>query len=394
MMRLRGDIMQNEPIRVLMVIGCMGMGGAEAMIMNIYRCIDRQKVQFDFLVHKNRHGDYEEEITSLGGRIYRIDKYLVKNYFSYVRQLKMHFSAHPEHKIVHCHIGSSAPVCLRIAKRFGAYTIAHSHSTRDTIRDIHSRLWFINSFFTRFIADHFFACSKEAAIDRFGKRVAESDRCEVIYNGIDCGRFSFNQVNRENIRKKYGLEKNFVVGNVGRHTPPKNPLFMLQVFAEVYKKDSNARLLQVGQGELTEQMRTESRRLGIENAVIFAGAHLDVEKYYSAMDVFLFPSLWEGLGMVAVEAQTNGLHSIVSDAIPILADIGAGLYHSVSLSKGAEEWAEEVLKFRCVRPAEDALSFRDTQCAEDAKAHAIKAGYDVRHIAKNLANFYLQENQK
>lgn len=374
--------MQSEPIRVLMVIGCMGMGGAEAMIMNIYRCIDREKIQFDFLVHKGQSGYYEKEIISLGGRIYRIDKYLVKNYFSYVRQLKRHFSAHPEHKIVHCHIGSSAPVCLRVAKGFGCYTIAHSHSTRDTIRDLHSRLWFINSFFTRFIADHFFACSKEAAIDRFGKRVFESDRCEIIYNGIDCDRFSFNQVNREYIRNKFSLEDNFVVGNVGRHTPPKNPLFMLQVFAEVYKKDSNARLLLVGQGELTEQMRTECRRLGIENAVIFAGAHLDVEKYYSAMDVFLFPSLWEGLPLTLIEAQVNGLNIVVSNAITNFSDIGAGLLHYLSLDNSLEEWADKVLRYGIYKRPKNA-----EECA-------ILAGWESKKTAKKLELFYRKVKEK
>lgn len=367
-----------EPIRILMVIGCMGLGGAETMIMNLYRCIDRSKVQFDFLVHKGYVGKYEREIETLGGKIYRIDKYWVRNYFSYVKQLNEHFTAHPEHKIVHCHIGSAASVCLSVAKKYGAFTIAHSHSTRDTIKDLHSRLWLLNSYPTRFIADHFFACSSEAAIDRFGRKIAESDKCDILYNGIDCDRFAFNQHNRDTVRKKLGLEDNFVLGNIGRHTLQKNPLFLLEVFAEVYRKDPTARLLQVGMGELTEQMREKSRELNVEKEVIFAGTHIDVEKYYSAMDVFLFPSLWEGLGMVAVEAQTNGMHVVASDTVPALSDIGTGLFHPVNISQPTSKWAEEVLKYK------------NNRCTVDVVKYAQDAGYSVKNIAHELEEIYYE----
>lgn len=276
----------------------------------------------------------------------------------------------------------TAPICLKIAKKFGAYAIDHSHSTKDMKNKLYSMCCFLYSYPTRFIADHFFACSSDAAIVWFGKKIAESDKCDILYNGIDCDRFAFHQLYRDEIRKEFGLEDRFVVGHVGRHTPQKNPLFMLEVFAEVYQKNVNARLLQVGQGELTEQMKEKCRELGIETAVIFAGAHSDVEKYYSAMDVFLFPSLWEGLGMVAVEAQTNGLHTVVSDAVPKLADIDAGLYHPISLNKQAVEWADELLKYR------------DKQHAVNGKEYAYKAGYDVRNTAKELTKFYCRVNDE
>lgn len=374
--------MQNEPIRVLMVIGRMDFGGAETLLMNIYRCIDRKKVQFDFLVHTGPLGAYEEEINALGGNIYRIDKYRGINYFSYTRQLKAHFSAHPEHKIVHCHMARNAMVCLNIAKKFGVYAIVHSHSTNDTKKKLYSLCRFLYSYPTRLIADHFFACSPEAANVWFGKKIANSNKCDILYNGIDCDRFAFSQSVRDEIRKALGLNNYFVVGHTGRHTTAKNPLFLIKVFAEVYKNDRNARLLQVGQGEMTEQMKEKCREMGIENAVIFAGAHMDVERYYSAMDVFLFPSLWEGLGMVAVEAQTNGLHTVVSDAVPELADIGAGTFHPVKLSQSTGEWADELLKYR------------GAQRVNNGREYACKAGYDVRQTAKALTSFYCQVNDK
>lgn len=368
--------MKNEPIRVLMVIGCMNFGGAETMVMNLYRCMDREKVQFDFLVHKGVFGAYEEEIRALGGKIYRIDKYNGKNYFSYVKQLKSHFSAHPEHKIVHCHMARTAPVCLKIAKKYGAYAIFHSHSTKDTRKKLYSLCCFLYSLPTRFIADHFFACSPEAAVAWFGKKIASSSQCDIIYNGIDCERFSFNPKARDEIRVKYDLQDHLVIGHVGRHTPAKNPLFMLEVFARVYQKYTNARLLQVGQGELTQQMKQRCRELGIQSAVIFAGAQRDVEKYYSAMDVFLFPSLWEGLGMVVVEAQTSGLHCLVSKEIPTLADIKAGLFHGFDLQRSAEEWATM------------ALSFKSSERSDKTAEYTRRAGYDINDTAKHLSKFY------
>lgn len=367
--------MQNEYIRVLMVIGCMGLGGAEAMLMNLYRSIDRSKVQFDFLVHKNVLGMYEGEIESLGGKIYYIDKYKISNYFSYVRQLKEHFKAHPEHKIVHCHIGSSAAVCLSVAKKYGIYTIAHSHNTKST-NSIKTLLWDLISFPTRYIADYFFACSQSAAIDRYGEKIATSNRCQVIYNGIDCDRFTFSEENRNDIRKEYGIENNFVVGHVGRHTVQKNPIFLLEIFAETYRQYPNARLLQVGQGEMTEQMKQKCNELGIQDAVIFAGAHLDVERYYSSMDVFLFPSLWEGLPVTLVEAQANGLAIVASDTITTEADFGLGNYYTLSCSCLATEWAEKILKLRyCKRIL-------------DTREIIKMTGYDVKDTADKLSAFY------
>lgn len=370
------------PVRVLMVIGCMGYGGAETMIMNLYRCIDREKVQFDFLVHKGEHGAYEDEIRALGGRIYHIDKYYIKNLLSYRRQVKDHLAQHPEHKIVHGHIGSSAPVYLGIAKRAGRVAVAHSHNTNATVHDLHALLWRIDSFPTRYIADYFFACSRQAAIDRFGARVAVSDRCRVLYNSIDCERFAFNAEARARVRRELGLAGRFVIGHVGRHTAQKNPIFMLNIMTEMHKLTPEARLLQVGEGEMTAEMQAKCRELGIEGAVIFAGAHGDVEQYYSAMDVFLFPSLWEGLGIVAAEAQTNGLPCVVSDAIPKEADIHAGLYHPVSLAAGPAQWAQELLKYA------------DTPHRQDAPAYARSAGYDSRQAAEDLQAFYLALAEK
>lgn len=371
-----------EPIRILQVIGAMGSGGAEAMIMSLYRSIDREKVQFDFAVHTMEPQMYDGEIGELGGRIYRFPKFSGKNYGEYRKAWEEFFEKHPEHRIVHGHIGSSAAVYLKIAVKYGRYAIAHSHSTKSTVNPVRTFLWRAASYPTRYIADYFFACSKEAAVDRYGKKAASSDRCKILCNAIDTGKYSYSESRREGIRKGLVPENAYVVGHVGRHTPQKNPMFLLEVFAKIHSRDENARLLQVGGGEMTGQMKQKCRELGIEDAVVFAGVHSDVEKYYCAMDVFLFPSLWEGLGNVVVEAQTAGLHCVVSDAVPALADTKAGLFHSVDLKKTADEWAEQV------------LSFKGSKRLPDAADYTRRAGFDIAATSEWLQEFYLSVDEK
>lgn len=373
-----------EPVRVLQVIGCMGCGGAEAMLMNLYRYVDREKVQFDFAVHTDVHQMYDDEIVKLGGRIYRFPKYTGKNYSEYKKLWDTFLPKHPEHRIVHGHIGSSATIYLAIAKKNGRYAIAHSHSTKSTVEPVRQFFWEAVAYPVRYVADSFFACSPEAAKDRFGKKVATSDRCRVINNAIDVERFAYSPKNREDVRRSLaagsdaGSEGRFIVGHVGRHTPQKNPLFMLEVFADVRRRRPGALLLQVGEGEMTETMKKRCRELHIEDAVIFAGVRGDVERYYSAMDVFLFPSLWEGLPVTLVEAQTNGLNCVVSDAVPRAADMGAGLYHTLSVSDPADKWADAVL-FHAERGH-----------MKDAARFTREAGFDICTSAGQLQDFYLK----
>ena len=250
----------------------------------------------------------------------------------------------------------------------------HSHSTSNG-SGIISAVKKVMQYPLRFQADHYFACSKEAGEWLFGKRIVEGDKFQVIYNAIDCDRFAFREADRQSVRKEYGIENNFVVGHVGRHTAPKNPLFLLEVFSEIYKKDDTARLLQLGQGEMTAQMKQKCRELGIEDVVIFAGARQDVERYYSAMDVFLFPSAWEGFGMSTIEAQVSGLHVVVSDSVPSSTDMGIGLFHCIELSKTAKEWANFICTNRFCRGKDERASFEADK-------------YDAKNMALKLVSVY------
>lgn len=362
--------------RVLHVIGVMNCGGAEAMIMNLYRNIDRNKIQFDFVVHEEEPGFYNDEIRKLGGKIYKTKRYWGYNFLSYKNWWNHFFESHPEYLIVHGHIGSCAAIYLHEAKRHGRIAIAHSHSTKTTDKDLQKYLWELNSWPTRKIADYFFACSSQAAMDRYGRKVTSSNRCIILKNSIDYRRFSFDQNKRKYVREQLKLQNFFVIGHVGRFTSAKNHVFLLKIFAEIHKMDKSARLLLVGTGELEENIKKDVRDMQMDEFIIFAGVHKNIEDYYCAMDVFCFPSKWEGLGMVLVEAQANGLMCLTSDAIPEEADIGANLFESLSLNLDPYIWAQKL------------ISWRDKNREIKTSQFVINAGYDSHNTAKLLENFY------
>ena len=365
------------PIRVLQVIGGMGLGGAETMLMNYYRHVDRERVQFDFVVHTNEEQPYDREIGELSGKIWHAEKFNGFNYVSYRRWWRAFLQAHPEYRIVHGHIGSSAAVYLSVAKKQGRYTIAHSHNTKGLGANmIHHILWDVFFYPVRYIADYFFGCSREAGLAQFGARVAASERFEVLANAIDCRRFAFSAEKREKIRQEYGLEGCFVIGHVGRFDAQKNHEKLISVFSKVHEKDNTARLLMLGGGNLQSKIQGKVQELGLKDAVIFAGTHQNTEDYYSAMDAFCFPSLYEGLPVTLVEAQTSGLGCVIPDHISLEADIGAGLLERLSLSDGDEKWAFALLEMR------------GGERRTDAPAYTAKAGYDIAEAAKKLEAFY------
>lgn len=363
--------------RILHVLNALNVGGTETVIMNLYRRIDRSEFQFDFVVHVPDEGVYEPEIRQLGGRVFRAQKYYVKNYLPYARWWRGFLRDHPEYRVVHCHQGSCAPVCLREANRAGRVSVAHSHGTRNPDRSPRTLAWELSSWPTRHVAQRFLACSEEAGIDRFGSKVVRSSRFHVMKNGIDVKRFEFSPVARAEVRASLGIgESTLVVGHAGRLSPQKNHEKILSVFSCVADRHGNSVLMLVGQGEREQELRSLAGSLGMGDRVIFAGVHPNVEDYYSAMDVFLFPSHWEGLGMVAVEAQASGLSVVASEAVPTLADVGADLFERLSLDEPAEVWARAILSH--------VGESRDARSADAAR----RAGYDVADVASWLQDYY------
>lgn len=359
----------SEPIRVLQVVTHMNRGGLETMLMNYYRHIDRSKVQFDFLVHRQARAAYDNEIESLGGKIYRLPR-LVPWSRTYRLALNTFFEEHSEYKIVHVHQDCLSSIILKAAKKHGIpVRIAHSHSASQD----KNLKFIIKLFYKRLIpqyATDLFSCGKQAGDWMFG-----GAPFRVLNNAIDTETYRYNPVTAQRIRKELGIPENaVVVGHVGRFSAPKNHKFLVDIFGEILKLMPEAHLLLVGDGELRQSTEEKVRTLGIDGNVIFTGVRSDVPELLQAMDVFLFPSLYEGLPVTLVEAQAAGLPCVISDAIPTDCDL-TQLIHRVSLNESAENWATEVCRYpnmpRC-----------------ETTSQITTAGFDICENARWLENYY------
>lgn len=364
----------GDPIRVLHVIGIMNRGGAETMIMNLYRTIDRTKVQFDFVENSMEPAAFDQEIRLLGGRIFRCPHYSGKNHFTYTKWWHTFFQTHRgEYPVVHGHLGSTAAIYLSIAKKYGAYTIAHSHSAgKGTV------MYQVFSYRTRRVADSFFACSRNAALSRYGKKIGNDKyRCQIINNAINVDQFHFNQEAREKIRQHYQITMDtFVVGHVGRFVEVKNHIFLVDIFKEIHKKRSDSVLLLVGDGERRAQIEAYIAEKNLQDHVILTGVQSNVWDYYQAMDVFLMPSLYEGLPVSMVEAQAAGLPCCVSTAVPEEAAL-TELVQFRSLDDSAEDWGSWVME-------------RARTPRRDMRQEIRKAGYDILTTSKWLESYYIK----
>lgn len=356
-------------IRVLHVVTYMGRGGLETMLMNYYRAIDRTKVQFDFLTHRDFRADYDDEIEAMGGIIYHLPRL---NPFGagYRRALNSFFDSHPEYRIVHVHQDCLSGVVLKAAKEHGVpHRIAHSHSSSQT-KDLKYPLKLL---FRPMIVPNstaLFACGKEA-----GKWMFRTDDFRVLNNAIDAKKYSFSAQTRKEIRESLGIgQEELVIGHVGRFSPPKNHDFLLDVFASIRRR-IDAKLLLVGDGALRPDAENKARELGLVNDVIFTGVRTDVEDVLQAMDVFVFPSIYEGLPVTVVEAQAAGLPCVISDKVPMECR-KTDLVHQISLDAGCEYWADFVLAL---------ADYPRRDMYEEIK----NAGFDIKCNAENLAEYYL-----
>lgn len=325
-------------IRILHCVNDMHRAGLETMLMNYYRNIDRTKIQFDFLTHRPYRSDYDDEIESLGGKIYYAPRLYPQNYPAYFRWMRKFFKEHPEYKIVHSHIDTMSYLPLLAAKKAGVpIRIAHSHNTSlDKDFKYLLKQYFrlrINS-----VCTHRLACGKEAGTFLFGNR-----DFKVIPNAIDAEKFYFNKDLRDEKRKELGLVGKFVVGHVGRLSYQKNHKFLIEIFNRLLKKESDSILLLVGVGEKEEELRRQVKNLGIEDKVHFLGNRSDVNELYQAMDVFVMPSFFEGIPVVGVEAQFAGLPCIFSDKVPEEVKFTDNCCF-LPLSKKISSWVNEIFR--------------------------------------------------
>lgn len=361
-----------EPIRVLQVLGGLNRGGAETMVMNIYRAMDKSKVQFDFIIHKESENAYVEEIKSLGGKIYIFPQFTMKNIIAYPNYWKKFLSQHKEYKILHSHVRSYAIVFIKIAKKFGLETIVHSHSTSNGSGGL-SHVKGLLQFPLRKESDYLFACSKISGEWLFGKKAVNFSNYRMIKNAIDTSKYIIAPSVRLEYRKLFDATNKTVYGHVGRLSEPKNHRFLLEVFSEIRKKSPDSLLVIVGEGSYRSQIESWIRELDLEQAVIMTGARSDVPQILSAMDVFLFPSLWEGLPVTVVEAQAAGLPCIISDQVTSEVAVSEAVTY-LPINQGTECWVQSALSFAGKRF--DAI--------DDIKS----AGFDVNSSAEELTEFY------
>lgn len=367
----------SEPIRILHVLTAMNLAGTETLLMNLYRNIDRSKIQFDFAVTTSKRCAYDDEIEFLGGRIIHYPLYRGVNHLSYVSWWNKFFQEHEEYHIVHGHIGSTAAIYLHVAKKYGLYTIAHSHSTYGPL-NLHTVLYKIFSYPTRYIADYFLGCSRDALAERYGKSILCKDNVRVLNNGIDAKKYIFTEEKRMMIRDELQLSPDdVIIGTVGRLTPPKNPFFIIQIIKELNRRNVKFKFLWVGTGELKEKITSNLKKEIANCQAIMAGTRTDINDVLQAMDIFVFPSVFEGLGIAAVEAQAAGLCTLCSDTIP----------QEVKVTETCEFLSIHDVSTWCDR-IEQIIQSREYLNRINRYAEIVTADYDIHKTVEWLSDFY------
>lgn len=337
----------KQPIRVLHVLGSLDAGGVESRLMDLYRKINKNLIQFDFIVHKNNEGFFEKEIIALGGKIYRFPERKLLNIISYYRFSFNFFLNHPEYTIIHGHSLSTGMLYLRAAKNANIKTrIAHSRCGKSNDRNISNIIKELMKRKSRKYATHLFSVSKIAAYEGFGLTPYNKGKVKIIPNAIDTLNYKFDPIARDILRKEYGIEPDtLIVGHVGRFTKQKNHTFLIDVFKEIFFRNKNSKLILVGDGKLKKKIYDYSISLGLENNIIFLGVRSDIGKILSSFDVLLFPSHFEGLPGTIIEAQANGLNCFISDKISDEVCI-TNLVQTLSLNESKETWAKNIISKR------------------------------------------------
>ena len=362
--------------RVLQIIGIVCGGGVEAVIMNYYRNIDRTQIQFDFVVDGYEKTYLDDEIEAMGGKVYHVEPYR-KNIFRYMGQIyKIVREGHYE--IVHSNMNTLSVFSLFPAWLAGAeQRILHNHSTAVKQEGKRSLMKQILRPFAPIFANRYAACSELAGNWMYGKEKMKRGDITIIRNAIDLDQYAFSESTRAKYRQELGIgPDDFVIGHVGRFMFQKNHTFLIKIFREVKKVQHNAVLLLIGDGELRGKIEKQVQEYGLEDSVKFLGIRKDVQALYNAMDVFVLPSWYEGLPVVSVEAQANGLHCLFSKNVTA----ESGLTQSaefIHLEDGAEVWAEKVLQ-------KD--NTRNPIAAEEMR----QAGFDIKTQAQSLIEWYKQ----
>ena len=367
----------NYPVRIAHVIGRAVRGGIESSVLSYYEHIDRGKIQYDFLLFDDSTHIPEERIHSLGGRI--IITPTCGRQPEYQRALREIFRKNI-YPLVHSHISTLSVFPLFEAWKAGVpVRIAHNHTTAgkgkgETLRNA---MKYALRPLAKLFPTHWCACSEFAGRWLFGNKAVASGRVKIWPNAIDTGRFAYSEAARAEVRKMLGLEGKFVIGHSGRFVHQKNHDFLLEIFREIRRRKPESVLLLAGDGPLFNMFRDKVNALGLEDCVRFLGSVPDIERYYQAMDVFIMPSLYEGLPVVGGEVQVAGLPFLCADTVTPETKFCDNL-RFMSLKKSASEWADE------------ALSISDGHVRRDMSSIAREKGFDVKEQAAKMSDWYCE----
>lgn len=354
-------------------------GGVESVIVNYYRAIDKEKYQFDFLCNSYEKIAYEDELIALGGKTYHFPA-RSQNMSAYRKELTKFFEEHAkEYYAIWVNVCSLANIdYLKLAKKHGIEKrIIHSHNSQNMDSKLRGILHKLNKKKIEKYATDFWACSEDAA-DWFYKPELK-DKVIMIHNAINIDKLSFDEEKRGKYRTELGWKDAYIIGNVGRLHFQKNQQFLLEVFCEYLKIDHKARLVLVGQGEDEEILKDKVYKLGIQDKVHFAGVQYDIKGWLSAFDFFLFPSVFEGLPLVGLESQANGLPVLASkDVIPEELCINSN-FSFISLSESTKRWAEKIAEMKEKAPRIE---------GDEIAVNFTNAGYNIDTEIKKLEKLF------
>ncbi len=350
------------------------------MVMNHYRNIDKSKVQFDFLVHRSERGAYDDEIESMGGRIFRMCPIYPQNFVKYKKMLKAFFDEHPEYKILHSHMSELGCFAFEEAKKRNIpVRICHAHNAPNgfNLKSIMREYFKLKM---RPYITHMFMCGYTSGLWLFGKK--NKDKFIQVNNAIDAEKFRYNNEIGCDIRKALNIsEDSLVIGHIGRFNKQKNHRFVIDVFNEIYKMNNKAVLILVGNGSLENEIKAKVKSLKLESNVLFLGVRDDIHKIVQCFDVFLFPSLFEGLGIVLIEAQAAGVPCITSENVVAKeAQVTSSLKY-YPLERSAKDWAQQTLKTAQINKSDKLDEIK-------------KSGFDISTNAKWLEEFYISQYEK
>lgn len=360
-------------IKILHIVSSLTIdSGVANFIMNYYRNIDKTKIQFDFLYFEKANKELIEEIVRLGGNVYFVHKPSLKRCINTYKEFNSFFELNvAKYKAVHLHEVYLVHFIKHFCKKYNIkHLITHAHTTKYSDNPKKALRNKIMCLGLNDVATDLFACSKAAGEFYYGKEVVESGKVKIIPNAINLEKYKFNEAVRNKIRKELNIEDKFVIGHIGRMAPPKNQIFLLKVFKEISQKQNDSVLLMIGDGPLRAEIEEEILNLNLKDSVILLGVRNDVPQLLMAMDVFVLPSLFEGLGIVAVEAQAVGLKCILSNRVPREVDCGNCEFFDVN--KNIEVWVNKILLYYPT-----SRQFR-----------ANMARYNIKNTAKYLMQLY------